>query len=303
MNLPATIFCMSRTQSASPRSRDSLRRDLSRLRAYGRCGSPNVSNEILRAGQAMPKRGEALRRIDGWRKIATVLSYHTVTAVLVTLALMVSACASMSGDQGRHIFQDVPATIDTNARYLFHMHGFIVELQGPNAQGYYGQYRYYWTLEALADRGFVVISEVRPRTQVLTYATTVARQVAKLRAAGVPADHITVTGISKGGEITVLTTAAIGDPDVRFVVMAGCGRRDVFNVAGGLQALGRRPQGRVLSIYDRHDTEAGGCARYFTEAPGLTFKEIVLDVGRGHALFYTPERVWVDPAVDWALGR
>ena len=226
-----------------------------------------------------------------------------VTAVLATLALMVSACASMATNQRRDIFQDVPPTIDVTARYLFHMHGSIVEDQGPNAQGRYGQYRYHWTIEALADRGFVVISEVRSRTQVRTYAATVAGQVAKLRAAGVRADHITVTGMSKGGAITMLTTAVIGDPDVRFVVMAGCGRLDVFNVAGGLEALGGRPQGRVLSIYDRHDTEAGSCARYFTQAPGLTFKEIVLDVGRGHALFYTPEPVWLDRVVEWALGR
>ena len=225
------------------------------------------------------------------------------TAVLATLALMVSACASMSATQRRQIFTDAPATIDANARYLFHMHGLIVELQGPNAQGRYGQYRYHWTVEALADHGFVVISEVRSRTQIQTYAATVARQVAKLRAGGVPADHITVTGISKGGEITVLTTAAIGDPEVRFVVLAGCGRLDVFNVSGGLEALGRRPQGRVLSIYDRSDREAGSCARYFPQAPGLTFEEVVLDVGRGHALFYTPERVWVDRVVEWALSR
>jgi len=223
--------------------------------------------------------------------------------VLATLALVVSACASMSATQRRQIFTDAPATIDANARYLFHMHGLIVELQGPNAQGRYGQYRYHWTVEALADHGFVVISEVRSRTQIQTYAATVARQVAKLRAGGVPADHITVTGISKGGEITVLTTAAIGDPEVRFVVLAGCGRLDVFNVSGGLEALGRRPQGRVLSIYDRSDREAGSCARYFPQAPGLAFEEVVLDVGRGHALFYTPERVWVDRVVEWALGR
>jgi len=223
--------------------------------------------------------------------------------VLATLALVVSACASMSATQRRQIFTDAPATIDANARYLFHMHGLIVELQGPNAQGRYGQYQYHWTVEALADHGFVVISEVRSRTQIQTYAATVARQVAKLRAGGVPADHITVTGISKGGEITVLTTAAIGDPEVRFVVLAGCGRLDVFNVSGGLEALGRRPQGRVLSIYDRSDREAGSCARYFPQAPGLAFEEVVLDVGRGHALFYTPERVWVDRVVEWALGR
>ena len=79
--------------------------------------------------------------------------------------------------------------------------------------------------------------------------------------------------------------------------------RDVFDVTGGSKAFGRRPQGRVLSIYDRVDTEAGSCARYFREAPGLTFTEVVLDVGRGHALFYTPEPVWVDRVVDFATGR
>ena len=224
-------------------------------------------------------------------------------AVPATLALMMSGCAPMSASPPRQIFQDVPATIDANARYLFHMHGSIVEEQGPNAQGRYGQYRYHWTIEALADRGFVVISEVRTRVQVLTYATAVAGQVAKLRAAGVPADHITVTGMSKGGAITILTTALIGDPDVRFVVMAGCGRLDVFRVAGALEARGLRPQGRVLSMYDRADTEAGPCGRYFPETPGLTFKEIVFDVGRGHALFYTPERVWLDRVAEFAQGR
>jgi hypothetical protein len=90
---------------------------------------------------------------------------------------------------------------------------------------------------------------------------------------------------------------------VRFVIMAGCGRMDVFNVAGGLNVRGRRPQGRVLSMYDRNDNEAGPCGRYFPEAPGLTFKEIVFDVGRGHALFYTPEPVWVDRVVEFAMGR
>jgi hypothetical protein len=227
----------------------------------------------------------------------------TVTVLLATLALILSACVSMSGGQRRQIFPDVPPTIDANARYLFHMHGSIVEEQGPNARGRHGQYRYDWVLEALADRGFVVIGEVRSATRVLTYANMVAGQVAKLRGAGVPADHITVTGMSKGGAITMLTSAVIGDPEVRFVVMAGCGRLDVFNVAGGLRALARRPQGRVLSIYDRNDTEAGPCAHYFTASPGLVFKEVVLDVGRGHALFYTPEPVWVDRVVEFALGR
>ena len=56
----------------------------------------------------------------------------------------------------------------------------------------------------------------------------------------------------------------------------------------------------TLAIRDRVDTEAGPCARYFPAAPGLDFSEIVLDVNRGHGLFYTPERVWIDPVVEFA---
>jgi hypothetical protein len=237
--------------------------------------------------------------------------------VLLVLAAMVgvAACASMSVHPHREIFDDVPATIDPGARYLFHMHGWVVEEYGPAGAVRTG-YWWRWTIEALADRGFVVISEARPaHTDVQAYALTVARQVARLRAAGVPSDHITVTGMSKGGVITVLTTAAIADPNVRFVVLAGCPRSWENYIPTLFQAIGRGPQGRVLSMYDRNDSVmydmgpqgrddyAPGCSRYFRNTPGLTFKEMIFDDGRGHALFYTPDRLWVDRVVAWALGR
>ena len=53
----------------------------------------------------------------------------------------------------------------------------------------------------------------------------------------------------------------------------------------------------------RADREIGSCAPYFAAAPGLAFQEIVLDTGRGHAIFYNPERVWVDRLVDWARNK
>jgi hypothetical protein len=225
--------------------------------------------------------------------------------VLLVLATMVgvAACASMSVHPHREIFDDVPAKIDPGARYLFHMHGWVVERYGPagavSVDGYYWR----WTVEAFADREFVVISEARsPDTNVQAYALTVARQVARLRAAGVPSDHITVTGMSKGGVITVLTTAAIADPNVRFVVLAGCPPSWDNGIRTGFQAFGRA-QGRVLSMYDRYDSVVSSCSRYFPDSPGLTFKEMIFDAGRGHALFYTPDRLWVDRAVAWALGR
>src|SRR5215468_6027187 len=106
----------------------------------------------------------------------------------------------------------------------------------------------------------------------------------------------------EGGVITVLTTAAIADPNVRFVVLAGCPPSWDNGIRAGFQALGRA-QGRVLSMYDRYDSVVSSCSLYFRNSPGLTFKEMILDGNRGHALFYTPDRLWVDPAVAWALGR
>ena len=225
--------------------------------------------------------------------------------VLLVLAAMVgvAACASMSVHPHREIFDDVPATIDPGARYLFHMHGWVVERYGPAGAVSVDRYYWRWTVEAFADREFVVISEARASTDVQAYALTVARQVARLRAAGVPSDHITVTGMSKGGVIAVVTTAAIADPNVRFVVLAGCARSWDNWIPGFIEAFGRAPQGRVLSMYDRYDSDVWSCSRYFRNSPGLTFKEMIFDASRGHALFYTPDRLWVDPVVAWALGR
>jgi hypothetical protein len=81
----------------------------------------------------------------------------------------------MSVHPHREIFDDVPATIDPGARYLFHMHGWVVEEYGPAGAVRTG-YWWRWTVEAFADRGFVVISEARPaHTDVQAYALTVAR--------------------------------------------------------------------------------------------------------------------------------
>lgn len=204
----------------------------------------------------------------------------------------------------RAIHSGVPTTIDPAARYLFHMHGRAIEVQGPKAKTPWGNYLYNDVLEAFGDRGFVVISEVRPATtQLEPYATTVAGQIAKLLSAGVPPENITVTGFSKGGAIAVLTTPVIANPRVNFVVMAGCLLAGGGRTPADLMATGKPPQGRIFSIYDEGDTEAGSCAGEFAGKPGVTFKETVLREGRGHGLFLTPNKVWLDPVIDWALRR
>src|SRR5215813_9027351 len=167
-----------------------------------------------------------------------------VWLVLATM-VAVAACASRSVHPHREIFDDVPAKIDPGARYLFHMHGWVVELMGPAGAVSTG-YWWRWTVEAFADRGFVVISEARSHgTNVQAYALTVARQVARLRAAGVPSDHITVTGMSKGG-------GHHGPDDGR----DSRSQRTVRRVRGLSALLGLRHSGRVSG--DR--SGAGSCS-------------------------------------------
>jgi hypothetical protein len=193
------------------------------------------------------------------------------------LLLIIALGAHSAVGAERAIHPDVPTPVDPAARYLFHLHGRAVELQGATAKTPFGSYLYNDVVGALADRGFIVISEVRPpTTQLAPYAVVVAAQVAKLLEAGVPPENITVTGFSGGGAIALLATAAIGNPRVNFVLMAGCLLGSTGRTVTGLLAVGRPPQGRVLSIYDEGDTNAGSCATQLADKLGVTFTEVVL---------------------------
>ena len=58
---------------------------------------------------------------------------------------------------------NMPTTIDSLASYLFFLHGMIVEKRGPHGEHpRHGAYDYHGLVKAFADRGFKVISEMRP---------------------------------------------------------------------------------------------------------------------------------------------
>lgn len=194
------------------------------------------------------------------------------------------------------IWKDVPEKVDPNARYMFYLHGMIVENEGIRPTSpLYGVYEYEQILDTLASKGFIVISEARPKGTVVTeYAAKVVGQINALLKAGVSPRHITVVGASRGGGIAIAASSQLKNRDVNFVIMAACGNSDIYKTF--------RPDlwGNVLSIYDYKDT-VGPCEDFFAKATGLNrHRQIEVKLGVGHGLLYRPLKEWVDPVVEWA---
>jgi hypothetical protein len=216
------------------------------------------------------------------------------------LYLSVTGCAKAKSSY------EIPPTVDPSVRYLFFLHGMIVEKSGPYGEHpQHGAYDYYGILKAFADLGFRVISEIRPMgTDPSRYADKVARQVETLLTAGVPPEYITVAGFSKGGVITLFVSARLQNPRVNFLVMAGCGK-GLFGhtYTRVLRRTGPSLQGRFLSMYDDSDQAADTCKMAFAmTSGGKTSMEIKLRTGLGHGLFYRPRKDWIEPVVNWING-
>jgi hypothetical protein len=198
-----------------------------------------------------------------------------------------------------------PNLVDPAARYLFYLHGRIVEEQGIHAVSPdFGEYQYVAILERLAGYGFTVISEQRPKNADTTEsAERVVGQVKALLEAGVPAANISIIGASKGAAIAIETSYLLGNKEVNFVILSICHPDTVAE----FKRNGISLYGNVLSIYDFADTEFAGSCRdlfEFSEDRGLArYDEIVLQVGSGHGILYRPLDEWIIPAVEWAQGK
>jgi len=200
---------------------------------------------------------------------------------------------------------NLPSVINPSARYIFFLHGKFVERHGPNGRHpCFGIYDYHGIVESFRNRGFVVISEVRPKgTKLDKYARKIERQIKTLMSYGLSPEQITVVGFEKGSAITLLVSARLKDFGVNFVMMSGCSYE-------GTHVLGRyrklidqsvqSMQGRFLYIYDVSGQKCDVCRRILKNASAeVTFKEMMLNNGLGHSLFYLPRREWIEPVTEW----
>jgi hypothetical protein len=216
----------------------------------------------------------------------------TALPVVVALAMALGTVAAPATPR---IVEHVPDTPDPDARYLFYLHGRIIEVQGPKAVSPdFGRYEYQQILEAFADRGFVVVAEVREDGAGRQCAVATARQVRHLLDAGVPARNVTVVGFSKGGFLALGVSAEVASEEVGYAILAGCG-------SDLISRLGPRIRGRFLSLLDASDRFSPSCEPLFAAAEQVREKDQhVFETGLDHGLFYEPRPEWVDRVVDWA---
>lgn len=208
---------------------------------------------------------------------------------------------AQSMPEEERVLTTLPTKIDKDHRYMFYLHGRIVEDMGPDeaVSPEFGKYEYTEIISALGSRGFVVISEAREKnTDIKKYAEKVAGQVDTLLKAGVPPAHITIVGASKGGAITHLASSLIKNRDINIVLLAACG-------AGYHEGFSIDLIGNVLGIYDSSDDKgAGSCTDFFTKSKNINrHKEIDLKKGLGHGILYKPMDEWVEPVIKWASGE
>jgi hypothetical protein len=193
------------------------------------------------------------------------------------------------------ILPHVPDSPDPGKRYLFYLHGLIIEEAGihPKSEEH-GYYEYELILQELAREGFVVISEAREKgTQIATYAEFIAGQIQKLLSNGVPPGNIIVTGASKGGIISAYVSTLLREQGIHYVFLAGLFEKCLMDENLKLY-------GNVLSIHDRSDKLSMAPDLFFQRSKGLgKFEAIILPLDVGHGLIYKPYREWIDPLLEW----
>ncbi len=223
--------------------------------------------------------------------------------LLLALLLMNLSCMSQSVAQRNtdaaqtqdSVLRDVPQKVDAKARYLFYLHGYIVEAGNirPTSPKF-GVYEYEQILVTFKQSGFVVISEARKKDpEIEPYAKKVAEQVRQLLKAGVPPKQITVVGASQGSWIAMLASTYLENRNVNFVFIAACSADEGFLKLVNLH-------GNVLSIYEKSDL-AQSCQNYRIDATGINeWKEVEVNTGLKHGFLYRPMKEWTKPTIAWA---
>jgi hypothetical protein len=185
-------------------------------------------------------------------------------------------------------------------KHLLYLHGCCIKSNNdPKVRAYET------IVQGLKSAGFNVSFELHTADSydsnfhAMAYAEKIASQVRDLLAKGIAAEDITVAGYSLGSRITLVASGLIANPKVNFVLIAGCPIKETIPIDYS------KVKGRVLSIRDTKDEKFASCDGRLPK--GITYKEIVLKSGEGHAVFRQTDekylKLWKEPLVAWSKGE
>lgn len=197
------------------------------------------------------------------------------------------------------VLEAAPSAPNASAKFLFYMHGRNIERRGASSA-----HRYDAVRKALADKGLMVIGEVRSDTNPRAYSGKIAEQIEGLLSAGVPAKNITIAGFSRGGFMTMLIANRLQNRNLKFAVLAGCGLKGTEyrrSYERFIKRGAKKMRGRFFVAWDAGDDKAGKCDVAMDKAR-VDYRNLELKTGRGHELFFKPDAVWLDPLAAFALA-
>ena len=205
-----------------------------------------------------------------------------------SLFYFLTLSTSYAGD----IVSQAPADPDTASKYVFYLHGSAEEEDGETE-------KYTAAVDAVAESSATVITEVRGDTDPNTYAEKIKSQVSHLLGKGVPAKNIYVSGFSKGAVITLAAAGTINNPNINYILLAGCS--EFLNEKYSVNPA--KAVGRIFVIYDSGDEKYGSCDGTLTTSDNLKLEETDIDSGKGHKVFRIAKEKfisqWRDPLVEW----
>ncbi|MFQ5708631.1 MAG: hypothetical protein ACE5HO_14340 [bacterium] len=222
-------------------------------------------------------------------------------------SLVAVACLFLMGVSntiGQAISPSIPKKVKEDERYLFYLHGGIIQSQGINAVSpYWGRYEYTSILDTLRSYGYHVISDARPKdTDLLQYAAKVSKEIGTLLKSGVTPENIIVVGASMGAGITIDISIRVKNSKIKYAVLGICREASWKSYLEHYSDNEIELCGDFLSIYETSDSY-GSCESYFKDRHCISgFKEIKLNMNNGHGFLYKPYKEWVHPLVKWING-
>jgi hypothetical protein len=199
---------------------------------------------------------------------------------------------------GGEVYDKFPNKINANEKYVFYSHGHTIEGNTSTPiHKRWGIYDFPKVKEALADDGYNLIAYHRLlNTDPIKYAKKLAMNVRALIVAGVKPKNITLLGFSRGGGMSIRASNELRLDQVNLIILAAC--------AGPIKNNNKiKIYGNVFSIYETSDS-VGSCQFLKDRSEQVvSFFEMSINTGKGHAAFFTPKVEWIEPVKAWINSK